>query len=101
MIRRPPRSTLFPYTTLFRSNSRAVRLADGSRLRAAHVELHQSEHAARVVPGDVSNWRAACPHGITGWNTCGESTDLESRSHVATHGNAGLDRIRGASGRGL
>src|SRR5256885_8422070 len=24
MIRRPPRSTLFPYTTLFRSNSRAL-----------------------------------------------------------------------------
>src|SRR5256885_11983593 len=24
MIRRPPRSTLFPYTTLFRSTSRAV-----------------------------------------------------------------------------
>src|SRR2546430_4904530 len=27
MIRRPPRSTLFPYTTLFRSLSRAVREA--------------------------------------------------------------------------
>src|SRR2546422_5870792 len=26
MIRRPPRSTLFPYTTLFRSHRRAVRL---------------------------------------------------------------------------
>src|SRR3712207_7916612 len=26
MIRRPPRSTLFPYTTLFRSHARAVRL---------------------------------------------------------------------------
>src|SRR2546429_5877359 len=26
MIRRPPRSTLFPYTTLFRSNSAASRL---------------------------------------------------------------------------
>src|SRR2546427_7019076 len=25
MIRRPPRSTLFPYTTLFRSNGAAVR----------------------------------------------------------------------------
>src|SRR2546421_7758620 len=25
MIRRPPRSTLFPYTTLFRSGSRAAR----------------------------------------------------------------------------
>src|SRR3989441_11801965 len=41
MIRRPPRSTLFPYTTLFRSSSRAPRrevrgavrasLGDGSR----------------------------------------------------------------------
>src|SRR2546421_5552956 len=28
MIRRPPRSTLFPYTTLFRSRLRAVRLHD-------------------------------------------------------------------------
>src|SRR3712207_8400671 len=25
MIRRPPRSTLFPYTTLFRSNSKYIR----------------------------------------------------------------------------
>src|SRR3989442_4342383 len=31
MIRRPPRSTLFPYTTLFRS----VRLHRGGRLRCA------------------------------------------------------------------
>src|SRR6267378_599268 len=29
MIRRPPRSTLFPYTTLFRSGYRLVRLARG------------------------------------------------------------------------
>src|SRR3712207_1536356 len=28
MIRRPPRSTLFPYTTLFRSSLRAVVVAD-------------------------------------------------------------------------
>src|SRR5256885_16902354 len=28
MIRRPPRSTLFPYTTLFRSHCRACRGAD-------------------------------------------------------------------------
>src|SRR5260370_11697744 len=27
MIRRPPRSTLFPYTTLFRSNNNAVTLS--------------------------------------------------------------------------
>src|SRR3712207_7702295 len=35
MIRRPPRSTLFPYTTLFRSQHR-VRV-DLGRLRAQHV----------------------------------------------------------------
>src|SRR5436853_655576 len=29
MIRRPPRSTLFPYTTLFRSNESSVRLLCG------------------------------------------------------------------------
>src|SRR2546430_7606591 len=30
MIRRPPRSTLFPYTTLFRSSARAARTQTGS-----------------------------------------------------------------------
>src|SRR5438132_5909078 len=30
MIRRPPRSTLFPYTTLFRSDPRGRRREDGS-----------------------------------------------------------------------
>src|SRR2546421_9456373 len=29
MIRRPPRSTLFPYTTLFRSEGREARLSQG------------------------------------------------------------------------
>src|SRR3712207_7797654 len=33
MIRRPPRSTLFPYTTLFRSSATAVGAALGSFLR--------------------------------------------------------------------
>src|SRR2546422_3075705 len=39
MIRRPPRSTLFPYTTLFRSRKRARRFhrnAGGAQLRQAH-----------------------------------------------------------------
>src|SRR2546426_6744151 len=34
MIRRPPRSTLFPYTTLFRSRRSRVALGHGFRLRA-------------------------------------------------------------------
>src|SRR5260221_8497040 len=35
MIRRPPRSTLFPYTTLFRSHIGQSLRASDSRLRAA------------------------------------------------------------------
>src|SRR3712207_7459381 len=42
MIRRPPRSTLFPYTTLFRSDLRAARPVD---------ELHDDELAARPLLG--------------------------------------------------
>src|SRR3712207_8827615 len=48
MIRRPPRSTLFPYTTLFRSR----RVPQGKRiLRTAfqHLERELPEPAARAV----------------------------------------------------
>src|SRR4051812_49788662 len=45
MIRRPPRSTLFPYTTLFRSPALEVLQQDGIELgddlRRAVVALHQ------------------------------------------------------------
>src|SRR2546430_17488870 len=37
MIRRPPRSTLFPYTTLFRSSSESTRL---NRNEIAEVGIH-------------------------------------------------------------
>src|SRR5438094_7268632 len=50
MIRRPPRSTLFPYTTLFRSARRRRRGAPGSRdrrrcplARRGRSEEHTSE----------------------------------------------------------
>src|SRR5258708_24525031 len=38
MIRRPPRSTLFPYTTLFRS-SHTTRSTDSVRYRAVHPRV--------------------------------------------------------------
>src|SRR2546427_7573206 len=37
MIRRPPRSTLFPYTTLFRSRARAMPRKNA--LRTAHARI--------------------------------------------------------------
>src|SRR5690242_21958106 len=39
MIRRPPRSTLFPYTTLFRSRDRACRRRRTGRGRGATVAV--------------------------------------------------------------
>src|SRR3712207_7326257 len=53
MIRRPPRSTLFPCTTLFRSGCRQhVR-------RAVHVDGPQLGGRAPVVAGQVVEQRAA------------------------------------------
>src|SRR3989442_12703147 len=43
MIRRPPRSTLFPYTTLFRS-----RLRGGAAHGENHLRLHQVDLAEQV-----------------------------------------------------
>src|SRR3712207_7058918 len=51
MIRRPPRSTLFPYTTLFRSNvpdPHAAIPARGGDLRAARGKGH-GRHPAGVA----------------------------------------------------
>src|SRR3989442_10471298 len=41
MIRRPPRSTLFPYTTLFRSHADPVHLQLGRRPRLPPQLLHR------------------------------------------------------------
>src|SRR5258708_21548451 len=51
MIRRPPRSTLFPYTTLFRSSSgRAVQ--DGQHLARVHLLSFLDPHLEkRPRPG--------------------------------------------------
>src|SRR2546430_10037999 len=55
MIRRPPRSTLFPYTTLFRSGAKAVQL--GARVlertaRRAQLLLHfAAVEAGKAPPG--------------------------------------------------
>src|SRR5438874_9579415 len=48
MLRRPPRSTLFPYTTLFRSDAAANVLEIGHRLR---LELRLERLAGFVEAG--------------------------------------------------
>src|SRR5438034_6973042 len=48
MLRRPPRSTLFPYTTLFRSVHHLQVLADGG------VDLRARHALGLEAPGDVA-----------------------------------------------
>src|SRR3989442_7377575 len=71
MIRRPPRSTLFPYTTLFRSQGRVSRKGSevefsgeltanievpcGRCLKPVRLPIH-SDFAERFVP--AVSWRA-------------------------------------------
>src|SRR3712207_8591252 len=51
MIRRPPRSTLFPYTTLFRSAAR-VRLTRRIDLAPGRLHEERGDRAGQVVaPG--------------------------------------------------
>src|SRR5258708_22005255 len=42
MIRRPPRSTLFPYTTLFRSPREVIGMNQGTPTPAQHVFLRST-----------------------------------------------------------
>src|SRR5258708_24871597 len=51
MIRRPPRSTLFPYTTLFRSDLETLRrgVRHPRRGRPRHREAHVSRAWQRVA----------------------------------------------------
>src|SRR5256885_7820205 len=52
MIRRPPRSTLFPYTTLFRSRAMHATLAqqynDGRRFKLHYVTARQDRKSTRL-----------------------------------------------------
>src|SRR6266480_3397415 len=48
MLRRPPRSTLFPYTTLFRSRPRSKRWACRCRARRRSSPPRSEEHTSEL-----------------------------------------------------
>src|SRR3712207_7507552 len=67
MIRRPPRSTLFPYTTLFRSHRRAAPPSPGPSLRRPQPltglvledQPGTQVRRGRFIAGQVSSRQAA------------------------------------------
>src|SRR4051812_49941689 len=84
MIRRPPRSTLFPYTTLFRSKLlqfRADLITYGNRNR--RVAIVAVEHYSAVDRNNVPRLQ----HSFVGWNPVhdlfrSEEHTSELQSHV-------------------
>src|SRR5258708_12328320 len=69
MIRRPPRSTLFPYTTLFRSPAKvlAAKLdgADAKTLRETMDKLKDKFKSAAIVLGAIEGDKVTLIAGVT------------------------------------
>src|SRR3989442_10530010 len=83
MIRRPPRSTLFPYTTLFRSQQKIV-AAPLSQLSEAVAEA-QLEPPALLVVGDVVRFWQRFYNGsvgLEGVRSEEHTSELQSRPHL-------------------
>src|SRR2546422_6370151 len=75
MIRRPPRSTLFPYTTLFRSSGELhgflVRKAEKEHGTGQRIEGFQEKGARVVIVDDVCTTRSE-----------EHTSELQSRLHL-------------------
>src|SRR3712207_7176322 len=80
MIRRPPRSTLFPYTTLFRSASASSRRV-GSIIGCARPTVRASS------PKSMTTWPGADRSWADGWRTRPSrseehTSELQSRQYL-------------------
>src|SRR5690554_7406999 len=75
MIRRPPRSTLFPYTTLFRSEEEAEIAIDESRAGALVVT---------EIEGEIffESAQAGAMYSMTPTRSEEHTSELQSRPHL-------------------
>src|SRR3712207_8377000 len=76
MIRRPPRATLFPYTTLSRSHLLAMRRPP-TRLR-----LQAWVDDGEPVPSVVDVWPTADWHEREAWRSEEHTSELQSRQYL-------------------
>src|SRR2546422_2554104 len=72
MIRRPPRSTLFPYTTLFRSNA--------ANIAADWAHVVAQKRGANVRLRDISDATALL--AVQGPRSEEHTSELQSRLHL-------------------
>src|SRR2546422_8575322 len=77
MIRRPPRSTLFPYTTLFRSRAPRAAIPLAAVLRG--VAVHGTRREVREARGHDRVVRA---RGVRRVRSEEHTSELQSRLHL-------------------
>src|SRR3712207_7783990 len=77
MIRRPPRSTLFPYTTLFRS-----RVSFGHRLRREQPAGLVSRHYPSLHPDKPHHQATERRQGQRGTRSEEHTSELQSRQYL-------------------
>src|SRR5438309_7685720 len=101
MIRRPPRSTLFPYTTLFRSSLRSA-AATG-----AGTDLPFGGDSAAAISVDRKSTRLNSSHSSISYAVfCLKKKNEPGRhhrivvqgAHIAPHGGGVPREVRGTSG---
>src|SRR3712207_8933332 len=88
MIRRPPRSTLFPYTTLFRSYTIKVNRKERQAALRSALALHADRGSLAVL--DVAAFDAPstkrAAETLAGWGRPGRSeehtSELQSRQYL-------------------
>src|SRR5258708_28737623 len=80
MIRRPPRSTLFPYTTLFRSTRRTEPGCPGGQ---ASARADGSAAVAAFIAAADRDWTERCSRPANRWARSEEHTsELQSPDHL-------------------
>src|SRR2546426_12531783 len=90
MIRRPPRSTLFPYTTLFRS-----RVADGGRARADDHERAGRVRGDELEPDAAAALTLAATVGVARLKDLAEGTRAPRgrQEHVQEAGPGDVEQL--------
>src|SRR2546430_14631505 len=74
MIRRPPRSTLFPYTTLFRSPAFGVAR---KKMSTVYVFGHTKLHGVRITQAEEGGLKGGRSTALTNF-TSGDGASVEA-----------------------
>src|SRR2546422_11689492 len=96
MIRRPPRSTLFPYTTLFRSHEEVLELelfyhlkgfsAEEARTMAERIQREPKQFLRTLVHEELGLSEENFPNPVRSTISASLSTDRKSTRLNSSHG---------------